>query len=96
MLRFATKEKLKTLLASNKATLVDMRSPVQFRDDPISGAVNLPLRNLVNSLVLMKDKKKPLILFGIDPKDSDVKTGVTYAENLCFENIYVTDLKQLK
>lgn len=91
-MRFANKEKVQTLISSKNAMLVDMRSPVQFRDSPISGAVNLPLRNLVNTLMTIKDKTRPVILFG---EETDVKMGVTYTENLSFENIYITDVKQL-
>lgn len=94
-MRFLTKDKVKTMMETKKAMLVDMRSPVQFRDDPIPGAVNLPLRNLTNTLMLAKDKSKPVIIFGVRSDDTDVKMGVTYAENLSFDT-YVTDLRQLR
>jgi len=87
-MRFANKEKVQTLINSKNAMLVDMRSPVQFRDSPVPGAVNLPLRNLTNTLITIKDKKRPVILFG---EHTDVKMGITYAENLSFENIYITN-----
>jgi rhodanese-related sulfurtransferase len=94
-MRFANKERVKQLLATNKAMLVDMRSPVHFRDTPVKGAVNLPLRNLTNELVKIKDKSKPVILFGVGSNDSDVKAGITYSENLGFDT-YVTDIRQLQ
>lgn len=93
-MRFANKDKVQTLL-SKKALLVDMRSPVHFRDSAIKGSVNLPLRNLVNTLITIKDKKTAVILFGLNSNDPEVKSGVTYSENLGFDT-YVTDLRQLQ
>jgi len=93
-MRFADKTKVKELVEKKKALLVDMRSPVQFRDTPVQGSVNLPLRNLANELVKIKDKKQPIILFGSGNNDPDVKAGITYSENLGFDT-YVTDHKQL-
>lgn len=90
-MRFANKEKVQALINSKNAMLVDMRSPVQFRDSSIPGAVNLPLRNLTNTLMTVKDKTRPVILFG---EATDVKMGITYAENLSFENIYVTNMRE--
>lgn len=95
-MRFATKEKVQALITQKKGMLIDMRSPIHFRDDPIVGAVNLPLRAMVNNLMTIKDKKKPIVLFGLTSSDPDLKSGVTYAENLSFEEVYITDLRQLK
>ena len=94
-MRFANKELVKTLVEKKKALLVDMRSPVHFRDTPIAGAVNLPLRNLVNELVKIRDKTKPVILFGVGNNDPEVKAGITYSENFGFDT-YVADHKQLR
>ena len=91
-MRFVTREKINSM---KHAILVDMRSPVQYRDDPITGSVNLPLRNLVNHLTLIRDKSKPVILFGSTTSDEDLKMGGTYSENLGFDTYY-TDLKQLQ
>lgn len=92
---FADKDRVKTLLEKKNAILVDMRSPVMFRDENVAGSVNWPLRNLVNNLTLERNKTKPVILFGLNPDDVDLKSGVTYSENLGFET-YVTDVRQLR
>lgn len=94
-MRFATKEKVKTLITTKNAMLVDMRSPIHFRDDPVANSVNLPLRNLTNTLMLEKDKTRPVIIFGLTSVDPELKSGVTYGENLGFE-VYITDLHQLR
>ena len=88
-MKFADKAKVKELMDKKNALLIDMRSPVSFRDTHINGAVNLPLRNLVNELVKNKDSKRPIILFGVNSEDTDVKAAIKYAENLYFDT-YVT------
>lgn len=93
-MRFANKEKIQTLVGK-KAIVVDMRSPVQFRDDTIPNTVNWPLRNLTNNLTLEKKKDRPVILFSTSTDDSELKMGVVYAENLGFDT-YITDVKNLK
>lgn len=98
-MRFANKEKVQELVSTKSAMLVDMRSPVQFRDMPIQGAVNLPLRNLSNALIALtaKDKKRktPIVLFGVGNNDLEVKSGIVYVEDLGFE-CYVTAYDLLK
>lgn len=94
IMRFANREKIKQLL-NKKAILVDMRSPIQFRDNPIPGAVNYPLNVLPNKLILEKDKTKPVIVFATNSRDRDVEMGIKYSENLGFES-YVTSLKELE
>jgi hypothetical protein len=93
-MRFANKEKIQTLVGK-KAIVVDMRSPIRFRDDPIPNTVNWPLRNLSNNLLLEKKKDRPVILFSGTTDDSDLKMGVVYSENLGFDT-YITDIKNLK
>lgn len=98
-MKFANRETVQTLIAKKSAMLVDMRTPVHVRDMPVAGAVNLPLRNLINTLTNLtaKDKKRktPVILFGVNSHDPEVKSGITYSEDLGFQT-YVTDYNQVK
>lgn len=91
-MRFVTKDRLKKM---TRAILVDMRSPVEFRDSNVVGAINLPLRNLVNHLTMIRDKSQPVVLFSSDRTNEDLIMGGKYSENLGFET-YFTDLQQLK
>jgi rhodanese-related sulfurtransferase len=90
--RFANKELVEKLM-SRKALLIDMRSPVAFRNGSVEGAVNLPLRNFLNKLGGL-DKKTKLIVFGDTQEDSDIVTGINYAQQLGF-TIYVSEYKVL-
>lgn len=89
---FANREKVAQLLAKG-ALLVDMRSPILFRDSHIEGSVNLPLRNLINTLTLERNKKRNVILFGLSTDDPELTSGVSYAGNLGFTT-YVTDVRE--
>lgn len=87
------KTRVESLVASG-ALLVDMRSPVAFRDGHFAGAVNLPLRNFLNSIMGM-DKKKKIIIYSDNITDSDLKQGNSYAETLGFTNVFVADYPSL-
>lgn len=81
-------------LVSGGALLVDMRSPVDFRDGSITGAVNLPLKNFLNKIVGL-DRKKKIVIFGRTVNDPDLKNACNYAEELGFQNLFVSEYKQL-
>lgn len=90
-----SKEKA-TQLISKGATLVDMRSPVSFRDGHIQGAVNLPLKNFTNMLMATPNKEAKFVLYGHTTQDADILHGMNYAEQLGFSNMYVTDYETLR
>lgn len=89
----ASKSTVERLVAKG-AMLVDMRSPIDFRDGTISGAVNLPLRNFLNKITGM-DRKSKIIIFGASMEDPDVKHGFNYANQLGFTEVYISAYSQL-
>lgn len=89
-----SKERAKKLIDKG-AILVDMRSPVSFRDGHVSGAVNLPLKNFTN-LLMKTDRKKSIIIYGDTYQDSELSQGFNYAEQLGFKEVYATDYTTLK
>lgn len=82
-------------LVNAGAFLVDMRSPVAFRNGSIPGAVNLPLRNFLNTITNM-DKSRGLILFSDELADDNITSGVRYAMQLGFTQIYISEFNTLK
>ena len=92
-MKFANKKKVDSLLEKG-ATLIDLRSPVSFRDGTIEGAKNLPLSNFINSL-LKFDKKTAIILIVDNVDDADLKTVDTYANQLGYEKIWAAEYRQL-
>jgi rhodanese-related sulfurtransferase len=91
--KFANKERVSQLVGRG-AMLVDMRSPVAFRNGSIDGSVNLPLKSFLNQLAGL-DKKTKLILFSDTSEDADVKTGINYAVQLGFNNLFVSEYREL-
>jgi rhodanese-related sulfurtransferase len=89
------KKKLNELLEKG-AALIDMRSPVDYRDGNVTGSKNLPLRNFINSLY-KHDKKVPiaLIVKSFEDDESDIKLVDTYAAQVKFEKIYVIEYNQI-
>jgi rhodanese-related sulfurtransferase len=88
------KDRVEQLL-ENGALLVDMRSPVEFRNGSVDGAINLPLRNFLNKITGL-DKKTKIIVFGAASDDSDVTTGINYAAQLGFNTLYVSEFNKLQ
>jgi len=82
-------------LKRKKIFLVDMRSPVQYRDGHVAGAVNLSLRNFVNAIMPM-DKSTHLVLYSNTFDDADLALGVKYAKQIGFSEISITEYKIIK
>lgn len=88
------KKKLNELLEKG-ATLIDMRSPVSFRDGSLAGSKNLPLRNFINHLQ-KHDKKVPiaLIVESFEDEESDIKLVGNYADQVQFDKLFVIEYSQ--
>lgn len=78
-------------LVKTGAMLIDVRSPVSFRDGSIPGAVNMSIRQL--SLLNREPKNKKLIFFGESSTDETLKAAVNYASQYGFTNIYCLNSK---
>lgn len=83
------KKKLNDLLEKG-AALIDMRSPVDYRDGSISGSKNLPMRNFVNHLQ-RHDKKVPIVLIVKSFADDDIRIVENYANQVQFEKLHVIE-----
>lgn len=90
MKRIHSKEQADKLIQAG-AFLADMRDPVAFRDGHVNGAKNLPLKNLLNTIMGMK-KNSILLLYGMT---SDVEQGAKYAETLGFSEVFVSDYESM-
>jgi phage shock protein E len=53
---------LAEIVRNNEGTIVDVRSPAEFRGGSVSGAVNVPLNELPQRLEELKEMKSPLVL----------------------------------
>jgi 3-mercaptopyruvate sulfurtransferase SseA len=94
-MKFANKTKVKTLIEDKGGVLIDLRTPVDYRNGSIDGAKNLPLTNFINSF-LKFDKAKPIVLIVNFVDDADLKTIDTYAMQLGYEKIWAAEYNQLR
>jgi rhodanese-related sulfurtransferase len=81
-------------LIKNGAIIVDMRSPVAFRDGHYEGAINLPLRNFLNHIMKL-DRKQKIVIYSDYIEDAELKHASSYAETLGFLNVSAIDYKTL-
>ncbi len=50
-------------LKAQGAIIVDVRTPQEFRNGHLQGAVNIPLDRIRNEVAALKKKQKPVILY---------------------------------
>lgn len=79
-------------LVEKGAMLIDVRSPVSYRDGSIPGAINMSIRQL--SLLTREPKNKNLIFFGESENDDTLKAAINYAFQYGFMNIYSLGTKE--
>ncbi len=87
------KQKLEQLV-SKGALLVDMRSPVDYRNAHIDGAVNLPLKNFTNKIMGMP-RTTTIVVYSGAASDPDLMSGINYAEIMGFTKLHVAEFSQL-
>lgn len=86
-----TGKKAKTLVDKG-AVLVDVRSPVAYRDGTLPGAINLSLRQL--SQLASKPKNTPIVLFGESDDDPTLKSAINYVNLYGFDKVYSLGVKE--
>lgn len=94
-MRHINKERF-TKLVNKGAMLIDMRSPVAFRNGHISGAKNLTLRQFTNHLMTVKDKSTTIIVYCDTFCEDDLKHALNYADQLGFNKIMTADYHVIK
>lgn len=75
-------KRLKSLLNNDKCEIVDIRSPVEFRNSNIARSVNLPLTNFANYLMKIKNDNKTLLVYGSASNIKDLEAASRYANEL--------------
>lgn len=68
------------------ALLLDVRTPVHFRDGSIPGAINVSTRSISSLLKLPKSTK--LVFFGVDDNDTTIETMINYAIQMGFLDVF--------
>ena len=79
-------------LVDKGAILIDVRSPVDFRDGSIPGAINLSLRQI--SQLVREPRTKTLIFFSNSETDDDLKSATNYATQMGFTQVFSLGTKE--
>ncbi len=54
--------KLETIIKEKQGTIVDVRSPEEFRGGHVAGSINIPLMEIPKRMDELKNMKSPLVL----------------------------------
>lgn len=64
------------LIKANKATLLDVRSPMEYEGEHIPGAVNIPLDMIESSVSQIADMPKPIVVYCLSGGRSGAATSI--------------------
>ena len=79
-------EEAKELLANDEAKLVDVRTPQEFANNGISGAINIPLQEMAGRLDEFGDEDQPIVVYCRSGARSDHARRIL--ENEGYEEVY--------
>lgn len=89
-------KRLKAILKKGP-TIVDIRSPVDFKNSNVPNSVNLPLRNFTSKLMGLKSKPATIIAYANTDSDDDLRMAEVYAEQLGVHALlFTTDMNTLQ
>lgn len=53
---------IEKIILNNEGTIVDVRTPEEFRGGHVAGSINIPLQEVPNRIEELKSLKAPLVL----------------------------------
>ena len=74
--------KVEELIKENKATIVDVRTPGEFRGGNVAGSINIPLQELSTRMNEIKKLKTPLVLCCASGGRSEMATQMLSQDNI--------------
>jgi len=63
-------------IMEKKGTLLDVRSPMEFEENHIPGAINIPLDMVESSIKQISELQKPLVVYCLSGGRSSMATGI--------------------
>lgn len=63
-------------IKEKKGTLLDVRSPMEFEENHISGAINIPLDTIETNVQKISEMQKPIVVNCLSGGRSSVATGI--------------------
>jgi phage shock protein E len=59
-----------------KGSLLDVRSPMEFEENHIPGAINIPLDIIESNIKLISEMQKPILVYCLSGGRSSIATGI--------------------
>lgn len=53
---------VESMIKSNEATIIDVRTPAEFMEGHVAGSINIPLNEIPNRIEEFRSMKKPVVL----------------------------------
>ncbi len=69
-------QKIIQQIKEKKGTLLDVRSQMEFEEDHIQGAVNIPLDTLESQIKIIAELPKPILVYCLSGGRSGIATSV--------------------
>ena len=63
-------------IKEKKGTLLDVRSPMEFEENHIPGAINIPLDIIESNIKLISEMQKPILVYCLSGGRSSIATGI--------------------
>ena len=64
------------LIKEKKGTLLDVRSPMEFEENHISGAINIPLDIVESNIKQISEMQKPIVVYCLSGGLSSTATSI--------------------
>ena len=83
---FISCEEAKKLIKENNAQFVDVRTPAEFNETRLPGAVNLPLQDIDQQGVSQLDQSRPVVVFCRSGQRSNMAMQILLSQG--FKEVY--------
>ena len=74
------------LIKEKKGTLLDVRSPMEFEENHISGAINIPLDIVESNIKQISEMQKPIVVYCLSGGRSSTATSILQQNDI--QDIY--------
>jgi rhodanese-related sulfurtransferase len=74
--KYITMQNIIKSIKKKKGTLLDVRSPMEFEENHIPGAINIPLDIVESSIKQISAMQKPIVVYCLSGGRSSMATGI--------------------
>ena len=74
--KYTTMQNVIKSIKEKKGTLLDVRSPMEFEENHIPGAINIPLDIVVSKMKQISEMQKPIVVYCLSGCRSSTATSI--------------------